>query len=158
MALFFVAVYVFTNLGLFLVVHAAASNGMGASIGELAGLSRRSPWLGAALLVFLLSLAGIPFVAGFWAKLFVFLAAYRAGLAWLVAAGVVLAVVGLFYYLSVARSTFMREGESAAAISVAPSLRLAIVACLAAVIVLGLWPSPLVQAATRAAGALFVGP
>ncbi|MCC6408734.1 MAG: NADH-quinone oxidoreductase subunit N, partial [Planctomycetes bacterium] len=107
MALFFIAAYVFTNLGLFLVVHAAAENMGGHGIAQMSGLSRRSPWLGGALLVFLLSLAGIPFVIGFWAKLFVFLEAYRAGLVVPVLVGIVLAVVGLFYYLSVARSTFM---------------------------------------------------
>src|SRR5262249_30240414 len=71
MALFFMATYVFTNLGAFLVLHAGAEGLGGYSTPKLAGLSRRAPVLGGALLVFLLSLAGIPFVAGFWAKLFV---------------------------------------------------------------------------------------
>lgn len=153
MALFFVATYVFTNMGAFLVVHAAAENAGGHTLVRLAGLSRRSPWLGAALLVFLLSLAGIPFVAGFWAKLFVFLAAWRAGLSGLVLAGVGLAVVGLFYYLGVARSTFMAEGESAAPVQAGRALKLAVAACLLAVIGVGLWPGPLVAEAQRAASA-----
>ena len=79
MALFFIATYVFTNLGAFLVVHAGAEGSGGHTMPRLAGLSRRSPVLGAALLVFLLSLAGIPFVAGFWAKLFVLLAGVPGG-------------------------------------------------------------------------------
>jgi len=150
MTLFFITTYVFTNLGAFLVVHAAAEQMGGHSLGRLAGLWRRSPFLGGAMLVFLLSLAGIPFVAGFWAKLFVFLAAYRAGLIVPVALGVVLTVVGLFYYLGVARATFMSQGESAAALSPGASLGAAIALCLAAVVGLGLWPGPLLG---RAAGA-----
>jgi NADH-quinone oxidoreductase subunit N len=157
MALFFIATYVFTNLGAFLVVHAAAQSSGGHQISKLAGLSRRSPWLGAALLVFLLSLAGIPFVVGFWAKLFVFLAAWRAGLGWMVALGVVVAVVGLFYYLSVARSTFMAEGEAQEPIRAGRSLQAAIAVCLVAVVGLGLYPRPLVEEAARAASAFMQG-
>ncbi|MBE2250777.1 MAG: NADH-quinone oxidoreductase subunit N [Myxococcus sp.] len=153
MALFFIATYVFTNLGAFLVVHAAARQSGGYELSKLAGLSRRSPWLGAALLVFLLSLAGIPFVVGFWAKLFVFLAAWRAGLSGLVVVGVVVAVLGLFYYLSVARSTFMAEGASSQPVKAGFPLTVSIVVCLVAVVGLGLWPRPLVDEATKAASA-----
>jgi NADH-quinone oxidoreductase subunit N len=157
MALFFIATYVFTNLGAFLVVHAAAQSSGGHELVKLAGLSRRSPWLGAALLVFLLSLAGIPFVVGFWAKLFVFLAAWRAGLSLLVALGVVVAVVGLFYYLSVARSTFMAEGDSTAPVRAGRPLQAAIAVCLVAVVGAGLYPRPLVEEAAKAASAFMQG-
>ncbi|MDP1918125.1 MAG: NADH-quinone oxidoreductase subunit N [Myxococcales bacterium] len=153
MALFFISTYVFTNLGAFLVVHAAAQSSGGHEVSMLAGLSRRSPWLGAALLVFLLSLAGIPFVVGFWAKLFVFLAAWRAGFSGLVILAVVVAVLGLFYYLSVARSTFMAEGTSTEPIRAGLGVKVSIVVCLLAVVGLGLWPRPLVDEATRAASA-----
>ena len=158
MALFFMATYLFTNLGAFLVLHAGAEASGGHAIPQLAGLSRRAPVLGAAMLVFLLSLAGIPFVAGFWAKLFVLLAGYRAGLGWLVVLGVALAVYGLFYYLSVARSTFMAEGEGNAPVPTRLPLRLAIAVCLVAVVGLGLWPRPLLEAADVAAGDLLGEP
>jgi len=158
MALFFLASYLFTNYGVFLVVHAAAENSGGHSLDRITGLSRRSPWLGAALLVFVLSLAGIPFAVGFWAKLFVLLAAYKAGLVWLVVLGVVLSVVALFYYLSMARSTFMADGRSAEPVRAGLALRAAIVLCLAAVVGLGLWPGPLVAHATLAAAAFAGSP
>lgn len=154
MVLFFIAVYVFTNVGAFLVLHAAAQSSGGHGLAQLAGLSRRSPALGAALLVFLLSLAGIPFVGGFWAKLFVFLAAWRAGFGVLVALGLAFAVVGLFYYLSVARSTFISEGDQQAPIRAGVGLRAAIALCVVAVVGLGLWPRPLVEEAARAASTL----
>jgi NADH-quinone oxidoreductase subunit N len=157
MALFFIASYVFTNFGVFLVVHAAAEASGGHTLTRLAGLSRRSPWLGGALLVFILSLAGIPFVVGFWAKVFVLMAAYRAGLVGLVVLGVVLTVVALFYYLSVARSTFMSDGDSAEPVRTGLPLRAAIVVCLAAVVALGLWPNPLVDQAAQATSAFLGG-
>jgi len=157
MGLFFIAAYVFTNFGVFLVVHVAAEASGGHALNRIAGLSRRSPWLGGALLVFLLSLAGIPFVAGFWAKVFVLMAAYHAGLVGLVVLGVVLTVVALFYYLSVARSTFMSDGDSDRPVRAGWPLSAAILACLAAVVAFGLWPSPLVDQATQAASALLGG-
>ena len=104
-----------------------------------------------------LSLAGIPFVVGFWAKLFVFLAAWRAGLVWLVALGVVVAVVGLFYYLSIARSTFIAETERPEPVRAGLGLRAAIAICLLAVVGLGLQPAPLVEQATLAARAFMQG-
>ncbi len=151
MTLFFLAAYVVTNLGAFLVVHAASGGGRGHGLDAMHGLFRRAPFLALALLAFLLSLAGIPFAVGFWAKLYVLLAAWRAGLAGLVVAGIVLAVLGLFYYLRVLQAAYMidEEGERATP-RASPALGLAIALCLAAVVGLGLWPAPLVDAASRA--------
>src|SRR5256886_4448332 len=67
------------------------------------GLAQRSPLLALAMLLFLLSLGGIPFVAGFWAKLYVFWAATQRGLYWLVLPGALLTLVALFYYLPLAQ-------------------------------------------------------
>ena len=120
---------------------------------SLAGLSKRSPSLAAALLAFLLSLAGIPFVVGFWAKLYVFLAAWRAGLAALVVAGITLAVIGLFYYLRMLRAAYMVDGDLPAP-KPGLALGLAIGACPVAVLGLGLWPEPLTADAMNAASAL----
>lgn len=155
MALFFLTAYTFTNLGTFLVVHAAAEAAGSFESDRLAGLSRRSPGLAAALLCFLLSLAGIPFVVGFWAKLYVFLAAWRAGLVALVVAGIVLAVVALFYYLRVLRAAYMLEAaDGAAPAKSGAPLALAVAVCVAAVVGVGLWPGPLVDGSMRAAGDL----
>jgi len=154
MAAFYLAAYLFTNMGAFLVLHAVADDGGRHDLAGLAGLWRRSPWLGLAFLLFLLSLAGIPFVIGFWAKLYVFLAAYRAGLVVLVVAGAVLAVLGLFYYMQVARAAFMTEPAVPAAPRLGGALRVAILVCLLAVVGLGLWPRPLYEAAAEAGAAV----
>ena len=101
--------------------------------------------------MFLLSLAGIPFVVGFWAKLFVFMAAWRAGLGGLVVLGLIVAVFGLFYYLSVARSTFMSEGTAQEPIRAGLALKLSIAVCLVVVVGFGLWSKLFVEEANRVA-------
>jgi NADH-quinone oxidoreductase subunit N len=154
MVLFFLTAYLFTNLGAFLVVHTAAEAGGGFTFSTLSGLHRRSPGLALALLMFLLSLAGIPFVIGFWAKLYVFLAAWRAGLVGLVISGIVLAVMGLFYYLRVLQAAYMTDEGDLPIPKPAPALKLAIGLCFAAVVGLGLWPRPLIEASTRAGAEL----
>ena len=167
MMLFYAAAYIPTNLGVFLVVHAvtrsdAADTGDARDEGDAEstvvtfdGLSRRSPWLGMAFLLFLLSLAGIPFVAGFWAKLYVFMAAWHAGLGWLVVLGAVFATVALFYYLGLARAAYVNPPVKPSKVVVAPSLAFAIVVCLLAVVVMGVWPRPILEAAMRAAAGVF---
>src|SRR5207247_3580226 len=75
------------------------------------GLAQRSPLLALAMLIFLLSLVGVPFVAGFWAKLYVFWAAASVGLYWLVLVGAVLTVVALFYYLVIAKRMYLEPPE-----------------------------------------------
>jgi NADH-quinone oxidoreductase subunit N len=152
LVLFYVAAYTLTNAGVFLVAHAVAvADGSGEDLPAYAGLARRQPWLALALLLFLLSLAGIPFVAGFWAKLYVFLAAARAGLWPLVALGALLSVVALFAYLRVAREAYLGAPHRDGRVRVAPPLAAAIVVCLVAIVALGLAPGPLVEAAAEAA-------
>lgn len=155
MLLFYAAAYVVTNLGAFLVVEAVAARGGDDSIASFAGLGRRSPGMGLAMLLFLLSLAGIPFVVGFWAKLYVFMAAWQAGYEWLVVLGAVLAVVALFYYMRLARSMYMDEPTHRRPLHASPSLKLAIGVCLLAVVGMGAWPGPIVERALEAAAGLF---
>jgi NADH-quinone oxidoreductase subunit N len=150
--LFYLTAYAFTNAGVFLVAHAvAAADGVDEELPSYAGLARRQPWLALALLAFLLSLAGIPFVAGFWAKLYVFVAAYRAGLGPLVAVGALLSVLALFVYLRVAREAYVGAPTRTSRVPVGRPLGIAIVVCLIAVVGMGLWPGPFVDLALAAA-------
>src|SRR4029079_15786757 len=126
-----------------------------ATLGAFDGLSRRSQSLALAMLLFLLSLAGIPCVVGFWAKLYVFVAAWQAGLFALVVVGAVLAVVGLFYYLQIARAMYMRKPTTDSPFLTAPGLTVSVGLCLAGVVVLGVWPGPLLDGALRAAQPFF---
>lgn len=155
MMLFYLVAYLFGNMGAFLVVEAVAQSDGSESIAAYRGLAQRSPVLALTMLLFLLSLGGIPFVAGFWAKLYVFWAAAEQGLYWLVLVGAVLTVVALFYYLLVAKRMYIDAPETTTPVRVAPLLNLAILLCAAGVVVVGLYPKPLVMAALRAASNLF---
>jgi NADH-quinone oxidoreductase subunit N len=155
MMLFYLVAYLFGNMGAFLVVEAVAQAEGSDAIAAFRGLAQRSPILALCMLLFLLSLGGIPFVAGFWAKLYVFWAAAEQGLYWLVLVGAVLTVVALFYYLLVAKRMYIDPPERREPIPVAPLLQFCIFLCVLGVVVMGIYPKPLVVAALRAAGPLF---
>ncbi|MBI4637416.1 MAG: NADH-quinone oxidoreductase subunit N [Candidatus Rokubacteria bacterium] len=155
MVLFYLVAYVFGNMGAFLVVEALARSEGSEHAAALSGLAQRSPLLALAMLLFLLSLGGIPFVAGFWAKLYVFWAAAQQGLYWLVLLGAVLTVVALFYYLLLAKRMYIEPPERPERVRLAPGLALAVILCALGVVLLGVYPKPLVMAALRVAAPLF---
>ena len=151
MMLFYLVGYGVTNMGAFLVLEAVEADGGHGSISDLNGMWRRSPWLAFSMLLFLLSLAGIPFVVGFWAKLYVFVVAWEAGYHWLVLLGALIAVVGLFYYLQMARAMYMTAPEREEKLKVTPALGLAIITCVLLVVGIGAYPSPWLEEAQTAA-------
>jgi NADH-quinone oxidoreductase subunit N len=157
MMLFYLVAYLFGNMGAFFVVEAVAQSDGSEAISAYKGLAQRSPVLSLCMLLFLLSLGGIPFVAGFWAKLLVFKAAAQSdqGLYWLVLVGAILTVVALFYYLLVAKRMYIDAPERAQPVPVSPFLALSIFVCVAGVVGVGVYPKPLVMAALRAASGLF---
>jgi len=155
MMLFYLVAYLFGNMGAFLVVEAVAQAEGSEGIAAYRGLAQRSPILALSMLLFLLSLGGIPFVAGFWAKIYVFWAAAEQGLYWLVLVGAVMTVVALFYYLLVAKRMYIDAPERRDPIRVAPLLSFCIFLCVLGVVIMGIYPKPLVGAALRAAAPLF---
>jgi NADH-quinone oxidoreductase subunit N len=155
MVLFYLVAYVFGNMGAFLVVEALARAEGSEATAAFRGLAQRSPLLALAMLLFLLSLGGIPFVAGFWAKLYVFWAAAERGLYWLVLLGAVLTVVALFYYLLVAKRMYIEPPERPGSVPVAPTLAISVTLCAIGVVALGLYPKAVVMAALRVAAQLF---
>jgi NADH-quinone oxidoreductase subunit N len=156
MMLFYLVAYLFGNMGAFLVAEAVAqSEGGSDSIAAYRGLAQRSPVLALSMLLFLLSLGGIPFVAGFWAKLYVFWAAAEQGLYWLVLVGAILTVVALFYYLLVAKRMYIDPPDTVTPVRASLAVNLSIFICVAGVVGLGMYPKPLVMAALRAASNLF---
>jgi NADH-quinone oxidoreductase subunit N len=155
MMLFYLVAYLFGNMGAFFVVEAVAQSDGSEAIAAYKGLAQRSPVLSLCMLLFLLSLGGIPFVAGFWAKLLVFQAAAEQGLYWLVLVGAILTVVALFYYLLVAKRMYIDAPERAQPVPVSPFLAFSIFICAAGVVGVGVYPKPLVMAAMRAASGLF---
>ena len=137
--LYYLAAYAVTNLAAFLVVSVAENHG-GSEIASLRGLSQRSPLLAAGIFVALLSLAGVPPLAGFTAKFFVLLAAARSGFAWLVFLGAVSIAISLYYYLSVVRVVYFEKAETRAAIALSFPTRVLLYGLMAAILAIGLWP------------------
>jgi len=151
MLLFYFVVYLFANMGIFLVVELINRNKSSDDLKVYQGLAQNAPMLSLLMLLFLLSLGGIPFLAGFWAKLYIFLAAAEAGYLGLVLLGALLSVVALFYYLKVARALYIEPPPSKNHINSNWAMRLALFLTATAVVVIGLYPSPLVKAVTRIA-------
>jgi NADH-quinone oxidoreductase subunit N len=155
MVLFYLVAYMFGNMGAFLVVEAVARAEQSDGIDAYRGLAQRSPLLALAMLIFLLSLGGIPFVAGFWAKLYVFWAAVEQGMYALVFLGAVLTVVALYYYLLVARRMYIEAPPRTDPVPVPGLLGVGILACVLGVVGMGVYPAPWVDLAMRVAATLF---
>lgn len=109
-AMFYLVAYAAMNFGAFAVLVAVGGGREEKlSLEDYAGLGKRSPWLAAAMALFMLSLAGIPLTAGFMAKLYVFSAAVTGGFLWLAAIGIATSMVAAYYYLRVVVAMYMRE-------------------------------------------------
>jgi NADH-quinone oxidoreductase subunit N len=119
----------------------------GDEIADYAGLAKRSPFLAGAMLISMLSLAGIPFTAGFLGKFFVFDAAIRQHQTLLVIIGVITVGCGFYYYLKVVRVMFWDEPPvDAPLIRVSASSRVAISLLIAGIFVFGVYPQPILNA------------
>jgi NADH-quinone oxidoreductase subunit N len=153
--LVYMAIYVFMNLGTFAVLVSMRRAGKSVEgIDDLAGLGRTDPVTAMWMAVFMFSMAGIPPLAGFFGKLYVFKAAVDAGLTWLAVVGVVASVVGAYYYLRIVKVMYF--DEPAEALDPAPYAAPAAVAGLAAaaMVVFVVIPGPLLTTAQAAAEAL----
>lgn len=154
-AMFYLLMYVFTNVAAFGVVVLVSSETGSDEMQDFYGLSRRAPYLALAMLLALLSLGGIPPTAGFIAKFFIFKAAVDAGLWWLAMIGVLNAFIGLYYYLSVVKYMYLyRSDDEAATIPVSRAARVALGVTVLGIIYLGVAAGPAFEW-TRAAGAAF---
>jgi NADH-quinone oxidoreductase subunit N len=151
---FFAATYVFTNLGAFFAVLAISQRLGSDEIADYAGMGRRAPFLAAILAFCFISLTGIPPTAGFVAKLYIFNAAVHSDMIWLVIVGVLNTAVSAYYYLGVVRHMYLAPAEREGDISPSPWLATALAATAAGVLLLGIVPTPLIDAAQRAASAL----
>jgi NADH-quinone oxidoreductase subunit N len=146
-AMFYAASYAAMNLGAFAVVsHFANVGERYVSLEDYAGLGRSSPMLAATLTIFLLSLIGIPVTGGFFAKFYVFSAAIKSNLIGLTIIGVLNSGIGAYYYLRIIVVMYMREARKPVPATPAPlALRLALAACMAVTLYLGLSPNRVLQ-------------
>ncbi len=153
--LYYLVQYAFTLACGFLALTVMMADRDDDRIESMAGLFKRSPLLAASLSISMLSLAGLPPLSGFFGKFLLFLAAIRSAqinphyltLACVALAG---AVISLYFYFGVVRTIYRATDFDASPISVHPFIRLVLWLCIAAVILLGIFQSPLLDAATRA--------
>jgi proton-translocating NADH-quinone oxidoreductase chain N len=145
--LIYLGAYLFTNLGAFICV-IAIENATGAvEISQYAGLIKRAPFISAMLVVFFLSLAGIPPTVGFVGKFFVFGAALRQGFLLLAAIGVVNSVISVFYYFNVVRAVFFMESKDTSPVSISFLTGVSLAICGLLVFGLALYPQPIIDLA-----------
>jgi NADH-quinone oxidoreductase subunit N len=150
--LYYLLGYAFTNLGAFAVVVALERGGEAhALITDYRGLARDHPGLAAAMALFLLSLAGVPPLAGFVGKFYIFSAALNAGLVWLVIIATLNSVISAYYYVGVIVAMYMQEGGVAVErMSARPGLLISVAVAVAGVLIIGIFPQPYLGAAVNA--------
>lgn len=153
-ALMYLFLYVFTNVGGFLLAQAVSDATGSDDIKALRGLHRRSPPLAFAALVVLFSLGGIPPLAGFVGKLYLFAAGWQGGQQALVLLGALTSVIALYYYLMVARQVYIADPADTRRLTVSRPLGLALTVCVIGTLVIGIYPRPWVALGEQAAKAL----
>jgi len=148
--------YAFMNIGAFALVVLLCRRGeRGDTIEEFTGLARISPVASASLVIFFLSLTGIPPTAGFVGKFYLFASAIQTGYIGLAVVGVVSSAISLYYYFSVVMSMYMQEAPKEHGLSPTPGLAAALLLMVAGTLIFGIFPGPLIDAA-KAAVAVFL--
>jgi NADH-quinone oxidoreductase subunit N len=146
--LIYTLVYVFANLGIWATVlmlrrHEYA----GERVDDFEGLHSRAPFWAFAMVIFLLSLGGIPPTGGFIGKYFLFAAAIQSGFGWLAIIAVLMSAVSMFFYLRIVVAMYLREGREAE-VAITTPLKIVAAVSLAVTLIFGIAPSPLVKQAT----------
>jgi NADH-quinone oxidoreductase subunit N len=150
--LYYLLAYAFTNLGAFgVIVALERRHDARDMISDYRGLATRDPWLAAAMALCLLSLTGVPPLAGFVGKFYIFSAALNKGLVGLVIVAVLNSVVSAYYYISVIVAMYMEEGGlEVASAGARPGLTAAIAVSVLATVLVGVYPQPCMTAASNA--------
>jgi NADH-quinone oxidoreductase subunit N len=159
-AVFYLIAYIITNLAVFGVVAAFEVVSGSTEIDAYKGLSRRSPGLALIMLIGMLSLAGMPPFGGFVAKVFVFAAAVETKTwTWLAVVGVLNAIIGLYYYLTVLKVVYLYRADNPEdekkPIPISRPYAIALVVLTAGIILIGTFFGPWFQWANKAATSLF---
>jgi NADH-quinone oxidoreductase subunit N len=155
--LVYMAIYLFMNVGTFAVILCMRKDGrMLEGINDLAGLSRSQPGLALALAIFMFAMAGIPPTAGFFGKLYIFLAAIDAHLTALAIIGVITSVVGAFYYLRIVKVMYFDEPAAAFDRPMPVELKAVLLVTGIVTMFFFLLPDPIVGSAQAAAASLFL--
>jgi len=151
--LVYIVVYAFMTLGAFLVITSLTrQNLIGEDINDLAGLMQKAPTYAVLMLIFLLSLAGIPPTAGFIGKFMIFQALIESGHYYLAVIGVLYVAVAIYYYFRMVKSMFTQPTEDPTPFSDSFGLKVALGLTGLATIALGVYPEPLLRFAQQTLG------
>jgi len=155
--LVYLSIYVFMNIGVFSCILAMRRGDRQVeNINDLAGLAKTHPGMAAALAVFMFSMAGIPPLAGFFGKLYIFLAAIEAQLYMLAIVGVLSSVVSAYYYIRIIKIMYFDEVDIEHLETPLPrAITVVLALCSAVIVLFFLVPAPLISAAGTAAASLF---
>ena len=144
--LLYLLVYTFMNLGAFAVITSLRQrNVIGDEIDDIAGLFSRAPTEAVLMLIFLLSLSGIPPLAGFYGKYFIFLSLIETKHYVLASLAVLYAVFGLYYYMRIANAMFMREATDKTPLPLSPGMRVALGVTAFATVYIGILPEQFIR-------------
>lgn len=138
----YMLVYTFTNIGAFTMVVLLRREGIdGDRVDDFAGMARRSPYLATAMIIFLLSLGGIPATAGFIGKWWLFSAIIKSGYGWLALVAALNTAISLYYYLRIVVKMFMDEPGTESPYALHPAVVATLALTVTAVLVIGLFPA-----------------
>lgn len=143
--LYYVMAYAVASLGAFAVLHNVAFENENVSTEAFNGLAKRNPFLSFVMTVSLLSLAGIPPLAGFFAKYYIFTVAFESGLTWLVLIAIVTSLIGIYYYFRIIIAMYLKSSDVLNPVPVPGMQKVLMVICLLASIILGIAPDLLIQ-------------
>jgi NADH-quinone oxidoreductase subunit N len=153
---FYLLGYLFTNLAAFMVIIVFSIAAKSDEIADYAGLSRRSGLLACAMLLALVSLAGMPPLAGFFGKFTLLMAVIKSGYLWLALIAGANIVISTYYYLMVAKRIYVDAPRSTAPIAVAPSMQLLLAFAVIGIVVIGVFQGPFLDAAMTAAKGMYL--
>ncbi len=151
----YMTIYMFMNMGAFAIIILMNREGIpGELIDDFAGLSRVRPLYAMAMGLLLFSLAGIPFLGGFWAKYAVFMAAVEAGHLYLVLYALLFSAVGAFYYIRIVKYIYFDEERVAFDFEESSPMQLTVLVTTIAIVILGVFPGPLMDICKQALAGL----
>jgi NADH-quinone oxidoreductase subunit N len=155
---FYLAGYLVMTLLSFLILIVVARHSRGDDIRHFNGLGKRSPFLALAMTLAVASLAGIPLTAGFVGKFLVFKAAVSAGQTSLLIVGIIAVAAGFYYYFKLITAMYWHEPSETVPIVVSPLTKLSVGGLAVLVIVLGIWPGPILSQLREPARVPFIEP
>lgn len=160
-AMFHMFTHVFMKGGAFIIVAALITAGLGENISDYKGLAKRAPLMAACMLLFLFSLAGIPPLAGFTSKFVLFSSAIvvdgvvQTQWIWLAFVAILNSAISLYYYARVVKAMYVDKGTTEEKLVIKKTHVLAALICVAFVIVLGVYPAPILDLCATAASTIF---